>query len=254
MRRRQRSVVVGALVIVAACLASLGKQVDPPTTGPNVIVITTDDMRLDDLQYMPNTLRLLADEGVTFSQMLSPYPLCCPARAQLLTGQYSHNNEVQGNAWPRGGYYKLDGTNTLPVWLHDGGYETAFMGKYLNEYGERDEYEIPPGWDYWMGSVAGIHDYHRVTTSQGGRIVTHSGVYRPTSSTPARPTLSTCTPTATGRSSCGRPTSPPHRVHRADGAGRGSPPLLGATGLLTATSGSSTTWRSPTTRPSTKLT
>lgn len=178
MRRRQRSVVVGALVIVAACLASLGKQVDPPTTGPNVIVITTDDMRLDDLQYMPNTLRLLADEGVTFSQMLSPYPLCCPARAQLLTGQYSHNNEVQGNAWPRGGYYKLDGTNTLPVWLHDGGYETAFMGKYLNEYGERDEYEIPPGWDYWMGSVAGIHDYHRVTTSQGGRIVTHSGVYQ----------------------------------------------------------------------------
>lgn len=110
--------------------------------------------------------------------MLSPYPLCCPARAQLLTGQYSHNNAVQGNAWPRGGYYKLDGANTLPVWLHDGGYETAFLGKYLNEYGERDEYEIPPGWDYWMGSVAGIHDYTGVTTSQGGRVVTHSGVYQ----------------------------------------------------------------------------
>ena len=168
----------GLLLAALLGLAGLGKQIDAPASGPNVIVIMTDDMRLDDLQYMPNTLHLLAAQGVTFNQMLSPYPLCCPARAQFLTGQYSHNNGVQGNSWPRGGYYRLDGTNTLPVWLHDGGYETAFLGKYLNEYGSQDEYEIPPGWDYWMGSLATVYDYHRVTTNQGGRITTHAGVYQ----------------------------------------------------------------------------
>jgi len=171
----------GLLLVAAVGLAGLGKQADPPATGPNVIVIMTDDMRLDDLKYMPNTLHLLADQGVTFRQMLSPYPLCCPARAELLSGQYSHNNGVQGNAWPRGGYYKLDSLNTLPVWLQDGGYETAFLGKYLNEYGYRDPYEVPAGWDYWFGSVSGIsgiYDYHWVTTNEGGRVVTHPRVYQ----------------------------------------------------------------------------
>ncbi len=138
----------------------------------------TDDMRLDDLQHMPNTLHLLADQGVTFRQMLSPYPLCCPARAELLSGQYSHNNGVEGNAWPRGGYYKLDSTNTLPVWLQEQGYETAFMGKYLNQYGEKDPYEVPPGWDFWMGSLKGIYNYNHVTTDLGGQVAAYPDVYQ----------------------------------------------------------------------------
>ncbi len=138
----------------------------------------TDDMRADDLQYMPHVLHLLADQGVTFQQMLSPYPLCCPARAELLSGQYSHNNGVRGNAWPRGGYYKLDNTNTLPVWLHDAGYETAFMGKYLNEYGERDQLETPPGWDNWDGLVGNVYDYSSATTNQLGQLTSHPGVYQ----------------------------------------------------------------------------
>jgi arylsulfatase A-like enzyme len=146
--------------------------------GPNVIVIMTDDMRADDLQFMPHTLHLIADRGATFRQMLSPYPLCCPARAELLSGQFSHNNGVQGNAWPRGGYYKLDSTNTLPVWLDNAGYQTAFMGKYLNEYGARDPLEIPPGWDFWDGSVTGVYDYTHVITNRLGQLTTHPHIYQ----------------------------------------------------------------------------
>lgn len=170
--------VVAAMIAVVVALASLGREPNPPATGPNVIVIMTDDMRADDLQYMPNTLRLLGDQGVTFRQMLSPYPLCCPARAELLTGQYSHNNGVQGNSWPRGGYYKLDSTNTLPVWLHDAGYATAFMGKYLNEYGSRDPVAIPPGWENFDGSVANVYNYNNVTTNQQGQVTPHPRVYQ----------------------------------------------------------------------------
>lgn len=164
--------------MAAIGLAGLGKQVNPPASGPNVIVIMTDDMRADDLQFMPNTLHLLAAQGVTFRQMLSPYPLCCPARAELLSGQFSHNNGVQGNTWPRGGYYKLDNTNTLPVWLHSAGYQTAFIGKYLNDYGARDPAEIPPGWDYWDGSVRGVYDYSHVTTNQFGQVTPHPRIYQ----------------------------------------------------------------------------
>jgi N-acetylglucosamine-6-sulfatase len=169
---------IGALLVAAGCLAALGRLPDAPAAGPNVIVIMTDDMRVDDLQFMPHTLHLLAAQGVSFSQALSPYPLCCPARAELLSGQFSHNNGVRGNGWPRGGYYRLDSTNTLPVWLDDAGYETAFMGKYLNEYGERDPLEIPPGWDHWDGAVRGIYNYSDVTTNHLGQVVAHPRIYQ----------------------------------------------------------------------------
>lgn len=171
---------VGVLAVLlgTAGLSSYGQAQDLPATGPNVIVLMTDDMRLDDLGYMPNTLRLLADRGASFPQMVSPYPLCCPARAELLTGQFSHNNGVQGNSWPRGGYYRLDGSNTLPVWLHANGYQTAFMGKYLNQYGDRDPREVPPGWDDWNGSVKHIYNYDNLVMNQDGDLVGYHGIYQ----------------------------------------------------------------------------
>ena len=69
---------------------------------PNVVVITVDDMREDELVYMPKTRALLADAGVTFENSFSPYPLCCPARSSFLTGLYTHNHEVWSHAEPWG--------------------------------------------------------------------------------------------------------------------------------------------------------
>ncbi len=178
MKRRGLLGLLLAVFFGTLGLSALGQPYLPPAHGPNVILIMTDDMRMDDLQFMPNTLRLLAAQGATFPQMLSPYPLCCPARAEVLSGQYSHNNGVQGNAWPRGGYYKLDNANTLPVWLRAHGYETSFMGKYLNEYGLRDQYEVPPGWDIWDGSLRNVYNYNDVTLNQNGQVVRYPGVYQ----------------------------------------------------------------------------
>jgi arylsulfatase A-like enzyme len=143
---------------------------------PNVLLITADDMRFDDLKFMPFTQNTLRTRGVTFSDALSPYPLCCPARAQILTGQYNHNNGVLGNAWPHGGYwaFKHQG-NTLPVWLARRGYQTGFIGKYLNQYGDpparlhvsrRRRNAVPPGWQNWTASVDGVHAYTHVTVNQ----------------------------------------------------------------------------------------
>ena len=53
---------------------------------------------------------LLADQGMEFTDAISPHPLCCPARAQLATGQYAQNNGVQHNRGVHGGFQALDPT------------------------------------------------------------------------------------------------------------------------------------------------
>ena len=148
----------------------------PAVAKPNVLLITADDMRFDDLKFMPFTQDVLRRRGVTFSDAVSPYPLCCPARAQILTGQYNHNNGVMGNAWPYGGFWALkDQHNTLPVWLAQRGYHTAFIGRYLNQYGNppagvqvsrHRRKAAPPGWEDWYGSVDGVFAYTNVTVNE----------------------------------------------------------------------------------------
>jgi N-acetylglucosamine-6-sulfatase len=156
---------------------------------PNVVLITADDMRADDLDLMPRTQRLLAEAGVTFTDAVSNYPLCCPARATLLTGQYSHNNGVQGNEYPYGGHRKFYESGaeleTLPVWLKRAGYNTGFVGKYLNYYGtEQPEQRstgaryVPPGWDEWNASVGRVFRYYCVTLNQNGVLRRHRGTYQ----------------------------------------------------------------------------
>ena len=60
----------------------------------------TDDMAQTDLQFMPSVRRKLAQKGTTFSNAIDSFPLCCPARATFITGQYSHNHGVIGNFAP----------------------------------------------------------------------------------------------------------------------------------------------------------
>lgn len=102
--------------------------------APNVLVFLTDDMRKDDLSYLPNVRRLIADEGITFTQAQSPHPLCCPARAELMTGQYAQNNGVYHNSGAYGGWQAFDPSSTIATWAQDAGYATALHGKHLNHF------------------------------------------------------------------------------------------------------------------------
>jgi N-acetylglucosamine-6-sulfatase len=125
---------------------------------PNVIVVMTDDQTVADMQVMPKTRRLIGRQGVTFDQSYVSYSLCCPSRATYLTGRYAHNHRVLGLTPPLGGYDKfarLDGRDTLPVWLESSGYRTAHIGKYLNGYGDRLDRRpaVPAGWSDWYGTV-----------------------------------------------------------------------------------------------------
>ncbi len=161
---------------------------------PNIVVIMADDMRADDMRYLPSTRRLLGGQGVTFSNSFSPYPLCCPARASFLTGQYTHNHKIWSHRSPWG-FQAFEDSSTLPVWLSDAGYQTGFIGKYLNGYGYQDAPDatssptyVPPGWTDWRGAIdrggadhewsGGTYQYFDTTLNINGTITPHPGQYQ----------------------------------------------------------------------------
>ncbi|HET7272974.1 MAG TPA: sulfatase-like hydrolase/transferase, partial [Rubrobacter sp.] len=61
---------------------------------PNYVFILLDDLRKDELKYMPKTKALLAERGITFDNAYVSNALCCPSRATIMRGQYSHNSGV----------------------------------------------------------------------------------------------------------------------------------------------------------------
>ena len=81
---------------------------------PNIILITTDDQNVGELRWMPRTRRELAGHGVLFTRALSPDPLCCPARAEIVTGQLGQNNGVSSNLGLHGGFSALRGEAEHP--------------------------------------------------------------------------------------------------------------------------------------------
>ncbi len=187
-RRAPNALVLLLSVLLIALTACTGgtpgdESTGPPTStrlkenAPNIVLITTDDQTVAEMQWMPKTRKLIGEQGITFTDSLSPHPLCCPARAEILTGQFAQNNNVHSNFPPFGGYGRLDNKNTLPVWLSDAGYQTAFMGKYLNGYGKKRKYskEVPPGWDHWYGEVKGIYNYKRFTMNVNGELQRFKG-------------------------------------------------------------------------------
>ncbi len=138
---------------------------------PSILVIMTDDQRLDQMRVLSKTLALLGAKGTTFDNSFVDVSLCCPSRSTFLTGQYAHNHGVLANGGPHGGYIHLDNSNTLAVWLQEAGYYTAHVGKYLNNYGA-DSPAVPPGWSRWFGLIdPSTYRMYGYTVSDGGRPV-----------------------------------------------------------------------------------
>ena len=163
--------------------APAGAQFAPAArVAPNIVMILVDDMALSDLANMPNVKALLGDGGTTFDRAISPYPLCCPARATILTGRYSHNHGVQGNLLPLGGFPRFNDKHALPVWLQNSGYRTMMVGKYLNLYDTRPRY-VPPGWDSWGGLARRVYNYLDWKVNRNGRVSAPANRYQTTALT-----------------------------------------------------------------------
>ena len=96
-------------------------------------------MRYDDLKYMPKTQALLGAKGMRFKSAFVSNATCCPSRATIMRGQYSHNTGVWKNVNSQfGGWegYKKNGNekDNVATRLRGAGYMTGLFGKYLNGY------------------------------------------------------------------------------------------------------------------------
>jgi len=129
---------------------------------PNFVFILTDDMRKDDLAYMPKTRSLLGGGGMSFENAFVSHALCAPSRATIMRGQYSQNNGVWSNSatdspttsiggW---GAYQQNGdeADNVATRLDGAGYRTGLFGKYMNRYDNTND-EPPPGWDRWFAAA-----------------------------------------------------------------------------------------------------
>ena len=150
---------------------------------PNIVFILADDMRKDDLKYMPNTEALLQSTGMTFQNAFVSNALCCPSRATIMRGQYSHNTGVWSNSstdsssTTAGGWqvYKANGNeaDNVATRLQLAGYKTGLFGKCLNGY-DNTTFR-PPGWDRWFGAFTSgtLHYFDYDVNDQG--TITHYG-------------------------------------------------------------------------------
>lgn len=152
-----RSATTGAGSPAPGTATTAGRGTAPAEEPPNVVMVLTDDMRVDDMRHMPHVRKLLVDRGMTFRQAQSPHPLCCPARAEILSGQYAQNNGVHHNSGPYGGWGAFDPRSTIATWAQDAGYRTALHGKHLNHF-DKDS-PADPGWDNFDTLVEPATDY-----------------------------------------------------------------------------------------------
>jgi N-acetylglucosamine-6-sulfatase len=182
MTRKLARAVVGILLAtgaVAGCTSPgatrpnpLPATADPGRSRPNFVFVLTDDLSWNLVSHMPHLLAL-EQAGTTMSRYYVVDSLCCPSRSAIFTGEYPHDDGVFTNSGADGGYYAFnmhgDQQKSFAVALHDAGYRTAMMGKYLNQYAPA--YPVAPGWDEWDVAGNGGYSEFGYTLNQNGQQV-----------------------------------------------------------------------------------
>jgi len=126
-----------AIKMLAAGVAGLafpglaGASAGGESRRPNIVFILGDNHNAGDMAFAGHPfiqtpgMDRLAREGVVFENAFNTTSLCSPSRASILTGAYAHNHGVRNNHTPWTG-----GMPTFLEHLKNGGYDTAFIGKW----------------------------------------------------------------------------------------------------------------------------
>lgn len=151
----RRQFIAGASATVGTLACDSRSSQDPPL---NVLFLFPDQMRAHAMGCMGNpdvktpNLDRLASEGVLFRNHFANSPVCCPARAIILTGKYAHKNGMVAND------LRLRESETaMSEIFAEAGYRTGFVGKWHLDGGPRQPGWIPPGarrqgFEFWAAN------------------------------------------------------------------------------------------------------
>jgi arylsulfatase A-like enzyme len=160
----------------AATTASTPLFAAPRRRQPNLLFIIADEWRAQSTGYNGDTnvttpvLDKFAHESVNFQNATSNFPVCCPARASIMTGQYPLTNGVFIND-----VELKPNAPTLAEVFAKAGYKTGYIGKW-HLYGSPDGHygrrlaPVPAdkrlGFDYWKACECS-HDYNHSLYYEG---------------------------------------------------------------------------------------
>ena len=177
-----------------AVLAGMAAQTAAAQTParPNIVVIFSDQFRwdcigaygLNPMDLTPN-LDAMAKRGTLFNSAICSQPVCGPARASILTGQYPSRHGVWMN-----GIELAPNSITLATELRKAGYTTNHIGKWhlAGKEGTADEVigPVSPAYrggflDLWQSSNVlerSSHPYEGDLYDNDGKPMHFSGIYR----------------------------------------------------------------------------
>jgi len=164
MRALPGLLALGAVLLVLVPAGQATTAASSAAQRMNIVFVLTDDQSIDSIPKMP----FVGHYGnwIEFDHAYINDPMCCPSRATIATGLYSHHTHVENNQ-DKG---KFDDKSTFATWLHAGGYRTGFFGKYhLATHGPKGVNYVPPGWDDWASFPDGA--YYNYTLNENGKLV-----------------------------------------------------------------------------------
>lgn len=148
----------------------------PAANKPNIIVILCDDMGYSDIgcyggEIQTPHLDQLASTGIRFTQFYNT-ARCCPTRAALLSGLYSHqagighmtdafspqlNDSYRGDLSPK--------AVTIAEALKPAGYRAYALGKWhvcrnVGPDGDKHNWPLQRGFDRYYGTITGAGSYY----------------------------------------------------------------------------------------------
>ena len=162
---------------------------------PNIVLIMADDMGYSDIgcygsEIQTPVLDGLAANGLRFTQFYNT-SRCCPTRASLLTGLYSHQAGIGLMTGDRGyDAYRGDLNQTcvtIAEALQPAGYRNYMSGKWhvtrhTGPKADKSNWPLQRGFDRFYGTITGAGSfYDPATLCRGNTYVTHENdaEYRP---------------------------------------------------------------------------